>query len=283
MAKRIAVVTDAVSPDFYFPLWYRYYAGQTGGTDNLHVVTFETEVDAFRPFALGSITPLQKYNNELRAKVINQVVNHLLEDYEVVIRVDTDEFLVPDPALFRSLRDYIDALKLAHVTAYGFNLIPDRNDPPLDIASPILYRQRHLAQPSDALCKTCVTTIPLRWAPGFHFCSEMPSFDSLFLFHTKLADVDIQLQIGERVASFADEAKFIEYHRTARETLENRIEAIRRAERARGPNALYRTQYIRNFLDQITYTENFGGIYHGGKYVPESVLVEITPNFSGMF
>jgi len=283
MSKRVAVVTDAVSPEFYFPLWYRYYAGQFGGPSHLHVVTFDAELGSFAPFNLGSVTPISKYNNDLRADVINQVVSRLLNDYDVVVRVDADEFLVPDAKLFKSLAEYIDTLKVSHVTAYGFNLIPDRDEPPLDINSPILCRQRHLVQPADALCKTCITSIPLRWAPGFHFCSEMPCFDSLFLFHAKLADVDIQLQIGERVASFSDEQMFIEYHKTARETFEKRIDSIRQNRRVSGPDALYRTEYFRKFLDQVSYTDSFGGMYHGGSFAQESVLVELPSEFAGKF
>jgi hypothetical protein len=282
MAKHVAVVTDAVSPEFYFPIWHRYYASQFGA-DNLHVVTFDTQVDSFRQFKLGSLISLQKYNNNLRAEFVNDVVKQLLTNHDVVIRVDTDEFLVPDPTYFGSLREYVESLTLGHVTAYGFNVIPDRNEPPLDLNRPILFFQRTIAQPADSLCKTCVTSKPIRWAPGFHFCSERPQFDKLFLFHTKLADIDLQVKIGSQVASFADETAFVEYHKVAREELQNRIQGMQGSERLHGVDAFYRKDYVKTFLDKISYLDHWGGIYHGGSYLPEPVLVEITAEFAEKF
>lgn len=282
MAKRVAVVTDAVCPEFYFPLWHRYYGTQFG-PDNLHVITLDTEARSFRDFMLGSITTVPKFNNRLRVEVVNRVVNELFSKYETVIRADTDEFLVADPTHRGSLREYLHSVSHSHITAYGFNIIPDRGQAPLDLNKPILFHQRHLAHPYDALTKTCVTSIPMRWAPGFHFCSERPQFDSLFLFHTKLADLDIQIQIGEKVASNSDENMFIEYHRTARQILEKRLASIHTNEREHGPGALYRTKYFQEFSNKIFHTDNFGGIYHGGSFGPESILVELTSEFADTF
>ena len=213
MTKRVAVVTDAVSSDFYFPLWHRYYAGQFGA-DNLYVITLETEAASFRRFTLGGLVPTGSYNNRFRIDVVNQLVNDLLANHDVVIRVDTDEMLVADPRRYGTLREYVASLTQSHVTAYGFNVIPDRNQSPLDLDRPVLFHQRNIAYPYDALCKTCITVKSIRWAPGFHFCSEMPLFDHLFLFHLKLADIDLQVKIGSKTASYSDEAMFIEYHKT---------------------------------------------------------------------
>ena len=281
MARRVAVVTDAISPEFYFPVWHRYYADQFGA-DNLYVITQASEVDSFKSFKLGGLTPIAEFNNTLRIEIVNRVVGQLLSNHDVVVRVDTDEFLVADPVRYPALREYVTSMTQSHITAYGFNVIPDRNQPPLDLNRPILFYQRNVAYPYDALCKTCVTAQPMRWSPGFHFCSEVPLFDALFLFHLKLADIDLQVKIGSKTASYSNEAMFIEYHKTTRETLEARIANLWALPRVRGLDALYRREYIKKFLAKVSYSPNYGGIYHGGSFEAEPVLVELTREFGNV-
>jgi len=281
--KRVAAVTDAVSPDFYFRPWHRYYGGQFGNS-NLYVVAPEPEIGSFAAFELGGVLDVgNNYNNAVRAAKINDVVTELLKQYDFVVRTDADEFLVADPAYFDSLRHYVDSLAHDHVTAYGLNVIPGRDQKPLNLAEPMLFHQRNLAHPYNALSKTCVTAKPLVWSPGFHYCSEMPLFDRLFLFHMKLADIDIQVQIGERVAGHSDEERFIEYHKTARDVLQHRLNVIRSYQRVTGKEALYRREYTQKFLEGFSYTENYGGIYCGSNWDAENILVELGPEFGNAF
>jgi hypothetical protein len=186
---RVAVLTDAVSSEFYFPCWHRYYASQFG-SENLYVVTFGGLTADFRQFGLGGVWETKVYNNDLRVKIIAGLVNVLLEQYDYVIRVDTDEFLVPDPRAFESLADYLRRLERPYVTAMGYDVIPARDDQHLVLDQPILVNQRSLAYPYDALNKTCITNVAMTWAPGFHFCSAFPMFQRLYLFHMKRADLE---------------------------------------------------------------------------------------------
>jgi hypothetical protein len=59
---------------------------------------------------------------------------------------------------------------------------------PLDLSRPILS-QRRFARFFSGECKTLLSRVPLRWAPGCHSIDRAPNFDQrLFLFHTKLMD-----------------------------------------------------------------------------------------------
>src|SRR3954469_15184174 len=105
---KIAVVTDAVSADAYFPVWYAYY-GKQFGARNIYVFTYAPNAAAFSGVQLGGVQLIDDhYNDDLRKEAITAFVCGLLETYEMVIRVDVDEFLVPDPLEFASLAERLE-------------------------------------------------------------------------------------------------------------------------------------------------------------------------------
>jgi hypothetical protein len=187
--KKVAVITDAVSPDFFFPAWHRYYGGLFG-TANLHVVTYRGLRDAFSGIALGNLWNVDAaYDDTLRIGVIEDLIAALLRSHDVVIRCDVDEFLLPDPRHFADLADFIERNDLPYVTAQGIDVIELAEDAPLDLDAPIFGVQRHYGVRAAALNKTCVTTIPLRWAEGFHGANVPPRFAGLYNLHLKFADL----------------------------------------------------------------------------------------------
>jgi hypothetical protein len=179
--------------ELFFPLWYRYY-GSLFGSENLFVVTYQGHSPQFRPFDLGSLWQVNRpYSETLRAALISDFVAVLLRTYDIVIRCDVDEILVADPRTYRNLADYVEQIDSTHVTAIGFDLLEDLPDLPLEMEQPIVLAQRKLAMPSSFLHKTSLTTIPLRWAEGFHACSAVPKFSALFNFHLKFTDVSARV------------------------------------------------------------------------------------------
>ena len=154
---------------------------------------------------------------------------------------------------------------------------------PLDLNKSILIDQRNLMYPYDALCKTCIVSIPTHWSPGFHFCSSMPRFHDLFLLHMKLADIPIQIAIGAMVAQRSDEPRIQNYHRTPREDLELRLRVVRNYPREKnGMGSLYRELYLERFVTGFSYTDTFQGIFHGSAFIPEEVLISLPVEFKGL-
>lgn len=187
--KKIAVITDAVSSAFFFPVWHRYYGGLFG-VENLHVVTYQGLKDSFAGIALGNLWAVNAaYDDTLRAGVIADLIAVLLRSHDVVIRCDVDEFLLPDPRQFADLADFIERNELPYVTAQGVDVIELAEDAPLDLEKPIFGVQRRYGLRSSALNKTCVMTIPLRWAEGFHGANVPPRFAGLYNLHLKFADI----------------------------------------------------------------------------------------------
>ena len=189
MTKRVAVLADATSAGFWFPKWHRYYANEFG-PDALHIVTYQGKRTDFRSYNLGGIWDVpQAYNDVLRAKLISSLVRTLLTTYDVVIRCDVDEFLIPDLRKYRTLREYINRLDYPYVTAYGVDVFEKEGDIPLDMERPILVSQRSHGIVTSTLHKTSITTIPLEWSSGFHGATAIPVFNFLYIFHMKFADV----------------------------------------------------------------------------------------------
>jgi hypothetical protein len=189
MRKRIAVLTDATSADFWFPKWYEYYSNQFGA-DALHVVTYSGRRKVFRTFDVAALWDVpHSYDDKLRAVLISSLVRTLLLTHDIVIRCDVDEFLIANPRQYTSLSDYIQRCELKYVTAYGIDIFEKEGDSLINVSMPVLVSQRRHGIVNSPLHKIAVTTIPLDWAAGFHAATAPPAFDSLYLFHMKFADV----------------------------------------------------------------------------------------------
>jgi len=211
MTKKICVITVATSPDAYFPLWKRYYGGLFG-QENLFVVTFGSGA-GFEQLGLGGLWVIAgPFEDNLSAKLISKLVSSLLEIYDVVIRCDVDEFLVPDRNKHKSLISYIDNLEDDYVTAVGIDVIEGFDDGPLRFDFPILGHQRRLGVLTSALDKTSLTSVPLEWGAGFHATKNPPNFNELFIFHFKWADVNRRaawhLSMSESVLAGTSEDRY---------------------------------------------------------------------------
>ena len=278
---RIAVLTDAVSTEFYFPLWHKYYAAQVGAKNIYVLFPKDAKYDS-EFFPLGGLYEFTKFDNLTRVIRTGEIVADLLSHYDYVIHVDTDEFLIANPYKFSSLRAYLNSLRAPIVTARGYNLIQGSDEPRLDLTRQLLHTQRNFMYPYSAVNKTCVVSVNTKWSPGFHFCNHQPLFDDLLLVHAKLADVDIQIAIGREVAVRSDDAKFVEYHTTPVEVLEQRMARMRNYAVLTARNDLYRKDYNDEFLSKIRFVNAFGGIYHGEVLPPEQVLITLDSHFMGV-
>ena len=199
LVKKVAVITDAISPAFFFPRWQRYYGGLFG-PENLHVITYAGMKPLFHDVQVGNIWEVNSpYDDKLRVDLIADFTAVLLNSYDVVLRCDVDEFLFPDPAKFLNLADFVEQNKHPYVTARGVDVIELEDDLPLDSGARVLGNQRHYGLRSAALNKTCLTTVPLRWAAGFHGANVPPHFSCLYNFHLKWADIKARIAWNEKM------------------------------------------------------------------------------------
>lgn len=283
MGRRIAVITNALSSGFYFPLWYGYY-GRLFDAANLFVVTFRGRREEFAPYRLGGLWELPHgFNDEGRARSIGALVATLLTCYDAVVYTDTDEFLVPDPRRHADLRAYLADLGRPYVTARGFDLVQRLGDPPLRPGEPVLVAQRRHALPNSWLNKTCFTTLPLQWCVGFHGCTVHPMLDELFLLHLKRSDVELQAAWTTHISdSLDDDPKARDYYRTAREQIADYHAYASGLPVVAGWPGLYREAPASAFLaSQVFHPHN--GMYISSSFPADPVLVEIPEEFRGAF
>ena len=280
---RIAVVSDAVSGDFIFPVWYRYYAGLFGA-ENLFVVTYSGLSPLFKDFKLGGLIELPVgYDDNIRRDTITRFVAVLLPCYDTVIRVDVDEFLVVDPRVAPNLSAFLESSNEPYMTARGFDVIQMPNEAPLPERpdSPILI-DRAFAYPNTALNKTCVVKLPVSWSVGFHSASVFPKFGPLFMLHMKRLDIDWQLGwFGKMLDNIKDNPNvhqmFKDYYSPDEDKIRGYHAGVVSRPRLTGIEAWYRDDLVRNLLEKIRYVPG-DSIYHGD-YGHEQVLCEIPPEW----
>jgi hypothetical protein len=279
MRTRVAVITDAVSQDFIFPIWYRYYSGLFGA-QNIFIVTYAGLSLLFREFALGGLIELPVgYDDTTRRAVISQFVSSLLPCYDAVIRVDCDEFLVVDPRSAASLAAFVDGLDAPYMTARGFDVIQMPDEPPLpEKPDASILKDRAFAYPNTALNKTCIVKTPVTWSAGFHAASVYPKFGPLVMLHMKRLDIGWQVGwFSHMFENIKDNPKvdkiFKDYYTPDKEKIRNYHRDVTGRPRLSGIDSWYRHDLTKNFLEKTRFVPS-DGLYYSD-FDHEMVLCEI--------
>jgi hypothetical protein len=294
MPNKIAVVSDAVSPDFIFRYWHRYYSGLFGAK-NIFIITYNGLSPLFRDFEFGGIIELPTaYDDQLRRDVIGRFVSTLLPCYETVIRVDTDEFLVVDPRVSPSLREFIENnMDVPYLTARGFDVIQLLDEPALpEVPDFPILRDRAFAYPNTALNKTCIVKTDMVWSSGFHWASVFPKFGPLFMLHLKRLDIGWQVNWFSRMSDNIkdnptapnslkdyykpDQQKIIDYHK-----------GVYNRQKLSGIECWYRDQLVTDYIEKIKLVQNTDKLGHkiriySGQYGHEHVLCEIPTEWKNL-
>ena len=205
--KKIAALTMVRNDDFYLRKWVEYYGARLG-RENLYIY-FDGTDQEIGDFCSGTNTvKVPKVGTHLvdaekgRLKLLSEKAAELFaEGYDLVIGVDADEFLIVDPALGKSLREYLSE-KDIKVSLSGLGLdfgqkLGEEGDIREDI--PFL-QQRHYAQIGTRYTKPSVLGKPCRWGSGFHRVKgeNFHIAKDLYLFHFGYFD------LGRIEARFAD-------------------------------------------------------------------------------
>jgi hypothetical protein len=287
MTVRVAVVSDALSPDAIFPHWHRYY-GDMFGIDNLFVITYSGYGTAFKALTLGGLVQLPVgYEDSLRRQFISKFVTSLLTCYDAVVRVDIDEFLVVDPRVAPSLSAYIQTMSDPYATARGFDVIQLEAEPPLPASASIpLLQQRQYAYPNTALNKTCIVKVPAYWSTGFHWSTLYPKFGPLFLLHTKRIDIQWQTDWARTMYEGIKDnptvgADIRNYYSPKIEGILKYHRDVGTRNRVSGIDSWYRSAITTDYLTKIRMNPS-DGIY-AGEYGHDHVLCEIVPEWKSLF
>ena len=173
--KKIAAVTMARNDDFYLRKWVEYY-GREVGLDNLYIFLDGLDQQV-APFCEGThARAVPKIGTQVisaekgRLKFLSEKAAELLSSgYDLVIGVDADEFVVVDPKLGKTLREFLSGLRIkGSASALGLDVgqkIGEEGD--ITSERPFLS-QRHYARIGTRYTKPSILAAPYTWGSGFH-------------------------------------------------------------------------------------------------------------------
>ena len=192
---KTAVVTFVYNEFFNLPIWIRHYGGNFGDR-NLFVVDLGTTDGSTSNLGEVNRIPLPRdaFDEHQKTGFINSLCKGLLLYYDTVIYTDADEVIVPDLAVYSSLKDYVERRDFDYASCVGLNVVHIiSQEDPLDLSKPILPQWRY-AVFASAQCKPLITRVPMTWTPGFHSGDRRPQIDpELFVFHTKMFDYTLSM------------------------------------------------------------------------------------------
>ena len=204
--KRIAAITMARNDEFFLNRWISYY-GEQFGEENLYI--YLDGLDQANPARAGraNITRLPhrdqavQKGDKTRILLLSDLARKLFDDgYDIVVGCDCDEFLVVDPELGMTLRQYLSDKKInTSLSGLGLDVGMDLNsEAPLDPDMPMLP-QRKYALMSTRYTKPVVLSRPATWGSGFHSVKghNFHIDKNLYLLHFGGADLDmIKTKVG---------------------------------------------------------------------------------------
>ena len=204
--KNIAAITMARNDEFFLTRWIEYY-GKELGIENLYIILDGTDQPIPKNGKGTNIIKLphtemsRAAGDKYRIKKISDLAGELFKKYNIVIGCDTDEFVIVDPKIKKSLRQYLSEMKYK-TTVSGLGLDIGQNmktEKTLDPKKPLLTQREH-ALLSTRYTKPVVLFRPARWGSGFHRVKRHNFHidNNLYLLHFGAVDMEMLLAKAAR-------------------------------------------------------------------------------------
>lgn len=197
--KRIAAMTTVRNDKIFLHKWIDYYGGQFG-KESLFVILDGYDQPVPDNAEGVNIIRLPHQPKERvpamrrRARVMSHFGRGLHRYFDIVMAMDVDEFILPDPKTGMGLGAYLSSKSLpASVSSLGLDVGQHlEKEAPLDPGKPFLD-QRRFAHLSTRYTKPCITTRPRTWGSGMHrIKGRNYTIDpNLYLFHFGMVDYEL--------------------------------------------------------------------------------------------
>lgn len=204
--KKIAAITMARNDEFFLSRWVKYYGNELGH-ENLYIILDGLDQTTPNNAKNANIIKLPHTDmsriagDKYRIKKISEYAKELFKNYDIIIGCDSDEFLVVDPRLKKSLREYLSNLKInTSVSGLGLDIGQHlTKESVLDKRKPILT-QRDYALLSTRYTKPVVLNKPLNWGSGFHSIRghNFHIDKNLYLLHFGAVDMKILIDKAKK-------------------------------------------------------------------------------------
>ena len=204
--KKVAAITMARNDEFFLSKWVEYY-GHELGNENLYIILDGTDQDepenanGANMIKLPHTDMSRAAGDKYRIGKISDLANELFKTYDIVIGCDSDEFLVVDPDIKKSLREYLSESKYkTTVSGLGFDIGQNmKTEKPISPSKPMLS-QREYALLSTRYTKPVVLFRPARWGSGFHHVKghNFHIDKNLYLLHFGAIDMNMLIKKAEK-------------------------------------------------------------------------------------
>jgi hypothetical protein len=187
-----AVFTLVRDERIFLPIWLRYYR-QFFAPQDIYVLDHGGAEELADQFEFTRIPVHQPvYGAEWQRETIQRQQHDLIDRYDVVLFVDADEIVAPDPRA-GDLGDYLADFDQDYVTCQGYEVLHDvDNEPSFDLSGPVL-KQRSSWYHNSIYSKSLVARVPMLWNLGFHHrLDAAKNVDpTLYLIHLHRMDYEI--------------------------------------------------------------------------------------------
>ena len=208
LMQNIAVLTMVRNDVFFLRKWVEYY-GRELGKENLYIY-YDGEDQTIADFCEGTNAFLHpRIGSEVvaadkgRVKFLSAKAAELFsKGYDLVIGVDADEYIVVDPKLGMSLREFLSTQQIdVSLSPLGLDF-----GQKLGVEGDLSFEgtflsQRHYAQIGTRYTKSSIIAKPCQWGSGFHRVKghNFHIAKDLYLLHFGYADKKIlQERLGFR-------------------------------------------------------------------------------------
>ncbi|MCX6385942.1 MAG: glycosyltransferase family 2 protein [Solirubrobacterales bacterium] len=206
-----AVLTIVQNEPFFFPIWLSYYSRFFAAQD-IYVLDHDSDDGSTEGTGFNRV-PLSHDTLDFgwMVSAVEAKQRELLERYDVVVVVDVDEIVAPDPR-WGTLEEYLARFNGSWVECLGYELIHlHDSEPPLTPDQPLLAQRSQWF--STALYnKPAISRVPLSWDLGFHRVRREPDANpwdgwdehidpDLRMIHLHRADFDVCKERHRRLSS----------------------------------------------------------------------------------
>jgi hypothetical protein len=198
---KLCVVTYANDATAWFPYFYKHYV-ELVGPHGIYVVTPAPQL--FEQYSLGGLITASnlQFDDRARAFLMSHLVTGLHAYYTWSIVCDVDEFIVPHPESKLTFLEILDSSKQGIMISRGLDILQAEGEPDFDLTQPILPQRRY-AVPNTAICKPHLSSVPVIYSGGFHYCQEKVNFsgprEGFLTLHLKWACGKMRNAVAEAV------------------------------------------------------------------------------------
>lgn len=191
-----AAFTIVQNESWFLPIWLQYYS-RSFSRGNLYVLDHDS-TDGCTSAIADRCTPIQvhrdrSFDHTWLSQTVSAFQRFLLQSYERVLFVEVDEVVVPEPAFYSDLADYIARCRVPLARCTGFEVVHYRDEEPAIRLDAPLLAQRHYWHASELYSKPLLASEPVTWVRGFHEATSHPGVapdPHLFLVHLHRLDYD---------------------------------------------------------------------------------------------